>query len=415
MNCFGFKHVSLGVWCSLSVHFHPHSCLFCRLNAPCLLHHNKCLHPDTSSETKPRDELVSFDPSNFMCLSLMNCRHCFGFRPDVRNSLHWIEGHTIAYPVGHSIVVMDTENKSQRFIPCSSETTCITALAVSPNLKHLAIAESAPANATGGPSPAIITIFDLTTLKRRKTLTATEGGNAETVDLHFSPDSRLLLAQGGSPEWNLVLWVWEKARVGSFMRTGSGASSVLSALFCPNDSGLVSILGSNSIKMLRSTDSNLKAGPQPLSKRDPQEYTCQAWVSDGEKEKLAIGCLSGEILLVEALDLKAVMHSEGNAPVDCILPWGKGFMVGQGNGAIAVFERDERECYRRTKVFKLREPAKITSMALSMHDVQIAIAVDTGKVFTLSVGNIEILKPEEDNFELLAGACICTLDLPIVF
>lgn len=301
---------------------------------------------------------------------------------------------------------MDTETKVQKFIPCSSEATIVTALAVSPNLKHLAIAESYPESTPGGQPPSTITIFDLATLKRRKTLTASESGTADAIDLQFSPDSRLLLVQCCGPDWNLVLWVWEKARVGSCVPSAVGSASVLSALFCPNDSGLVSVLGTNSIKILRSTDNNLKPGPQPLSKRDPQEFTCQAWVSDGEKEKLAIGCLSGEILLVEGIELKAVMHTEGNAPVDYMLPWSKGFLVGQGNGAVAVFERDEREAYRRTKVFKLREPGKVLDMALSAHEANIAIAVDTGKVYTLPIGTIEILKPEEDNFELLGGGAL---------
>jgi hypothetical protein len=43
-------------------------------------------------------------------------------------------------------------------------------------------------------------------------------------------------------------------------------------------------------------------------------------------------------------------------------------------------------------------------MALSSTEAHIAIAVDAGKVYTLPIGNLEILKPEEDNFELLGGA-----------
>lgn len=35
----------------------------------------------------------------------------------------------------------------------------------------------------------------------------------------FSPDGRLLAAQGGSPEWNLVLWVWEKSKVVTSVKT----------------------------------------------------------------------------------------------------------------------------------------------------------------------------------------------------
>jgi hypothetical protein len=32
--------------------------------------------------------------------------------------------------------------------------------------------------------------------------------NQEYVSLSFSPDGKLLLAQGGAPDWNLLLWAW---------------------------------------------------------------------------------------------------------------------------------------------------------------------------------------------------------------
>lgn len=339
---------------------------------------------------------------------LRTCRHCFGFRPDVQNSVHWLEGALIAYPVGHNVVVMDTETKQQKFIPCAPESAAITALAVSPNLKQLAVAEAAPKASVGAHST--ITVYDLATLKRRKTLAAPETGSPEVVDLSFSADSRLLLAQGGAPEWSLVLWVWEKARVASVLRAGGGQASVLSAQFCPSEAGLIALLGPTSVKIVRSADNNLKTGPQPLTKRDAQEYTCQAWVADGERERLAVGCLSGEILLIEGIDLKAVMHTEGNAPVDCILPWSKGFMVGQNNGAVAIFERDERESYRRTKVFRFPEPSKVVSMSLSSHEAHVAVAVKSGRIYTLPIGNLEILKPDEDNFELLGGVTFAGFD-----
>jgi hypothetical protein len=76
----------------------------------------------------------------------------------------------------------------------------------------------------------------------------------------------------------------------------------------------------------------------------------QAWVTDGDRERLIVGCVSGEVLVVEALDLKAVLRTEGAAAADCILPFSKGFLVGQSNGAVAVFERDDRDSYLRSKV-----------------------------------------------------------------
>jgi len=44
-------------------------------------------------------------------------------------------------------------------------------------------------------------------------------GPQEYVSLSFSADGKLLLAQGGGPEWNMVLWVWEKSKIAGTVKT----------------------------------------------------------------------------------------------------------------------------------------------------------------------------------------------------
>jgi cilia- and flagella-associated protein 57 len=167
---------------------------------------------------------------------------------------------------------MNTDTRQQRFIPCTPTASSITAISISPNLKSLAVAEAPSAD---GDTRACISVYDLQTLKRRKTLSTSETGNAVYVDLHFSSDSRMLLAQSGAPDWTLLLWSWEKAKVSSSTRTGAPAASLLSVRFAPGDSGLVSVLGTNFLRILRCVDSSLKPGVQPLTKRDPQEFLSQ--------------------------------------------------------------------------------------------------------------------------------------------
>ena len=47
----------------------------------------------------------------------------------------------------------------------------------------------------------------------------------EIASMAFSPDGRLLAAQGGAPEWNLVLWVWEKSKVVTSVVTTNAAGN----------------------------------------------------------------------------------------------------------------------------------------------------------------------------------------------
>ena len=92
------------------------------------------------------------------------------------------------------------EQRLQKFIPGSVDTEGITALAVSGNRKFLAVAERS--------EKGTVTIYDLGTLKRRKVLSISELGSKEYVSLCFSPDGKMLAAQGGGPEWNLTVWIW---------------------------------------------------------------------------------------------------------------------------------------------------------------------------------------------------------------
>lgn len=122
---------------------------------------------------------------------------------------------------------------------------------------------------------------------------------------------------------------------------------------------------------------------------------------------MVIGCVSGELLVLESLELKAVLHTEGGGAADALLPWSKGFLVGQSNGMVAVFERDDRESFQRSRVLRFKEPKRISTLSMSAGEGQLAVATPPGHLYTLQFRNLEILKLEEDNFEALAG-----MDLP---
>ena len=93
----------------------------------------------------------------------MATRHCFGIKADVKDNICYIDETTVIYPSGHNVVIFSTEQKTQKFIPGTENTEGITAMAVSPNKKYVAVAERAKEG-----EKALVTIFDLHTLKRRK-------------------------------------------------------------------------------------------------------------------------------------------------------------------------------------------------------------------------------------------------------
>ena len=83
--------------------------------------------------------------------------------------MHYAEDGSVVYPAGHNVVLYSPETRTQRFIPGTLESEGITALCVSSNRKLLAVAERS--------DKAMITVYDLQTLKRRKVLVATDAGS----------------------------------------------------------------------------------------------------------------------------------------------------------------------------------------------------------------------------------------------
>eukprot|EP00983_Pelagomonas_calceolata_P113431 1159984-Pelagomonas_calceolata.AAC.3 len=96
-------------------------------------------------------------------------RFVFGFRADVANNVAYAEDGAVVYPAGHNVVLYSPDIRTQRLIPGTLESEGISAMCVSANKKLLAVAERS--------EKAIITVYDLQTLKRRKVLVAPDVGS----------------------------------------------------------------------------------------------------------------------------------------------------------------------------------------------------------------------------------------------
>ncbi len=143
-----------------------------------------------------------------MSIPQAQAKFSFGLKGDVANNVWYLDEQTILYPSGANLVLFNVDLKQQKFIPCTAGSEGMTALAVSPNKRYVAMAEKKNEKPT-------ITIFDLTTLKRKKTLSSTEVTftSHEYISLAFSPDSKYLGSQSSGPDWTLCYWHWEKAKV----------------------------------------------------------------------------------------------------------------------------------------------------------------------------------------------------------
>lgn len=101
-----------------------------------------------------------------MSMAALLHRHLFGVKGDVRDPICYVDEQTVLYPAGHNTVIFNLEQRIQRFLPGTEKTEEITAIAVSPNKKFVAVAEKS--------DKGVITVFDLHSLKRRRLLTASD-------------------------------------------------------------------------------------------------------------------------------------------------------------------------------------------------------------------------------------------------
>jgi hypothetical protein len=130
---------------------------------------------------------------------------------------------------------------------------------------------------------AQVTVYDLHTLKRRKVLQAVSADvqSREFVSLAFSPDSKNLITHGAAPDWSLIYWLWEKAKVGAVAKTSNPqGAAIYECSFNPIDNSVICVTGDGICRFLRITDNVLKPLQQAMGKREPQAYLCHAWMSE---------------------------------------------------------------------------------------------------------------------------------------
>jgi WD40 repeat protein len=135
-------------------------------------------------------------------------------------------------------------------------------------------------------------------------------------------------------------------------------------------------------------------------KREPQDYLCHCWIDD----RLLIGTDTGDILLFENAEFRGVLEtspSDGKS-IDSIVAYSKGFVCGCDEGALYVFQKDEKDVYKQTRSFQIDgNYVRILNLAISPSEDVVACTLENNQAFVLGLGNSDILKVEDMNFDPL--------------
>jgi len=345
---------------------------------------------------------------------MVSKRHAFGIKADVKDNIHYIDDTTVAYPVGRNVVIYNTQSNIQKFIQGAEKTDAITAMALSPNKKYLAVAES-------GENPCIA-IYDTTTRKRRKVLSIPDLNSREYVSLAFSSiDGRHLATQGGYPDWNLVYWNWERSKALSMVSVapdkqsnGQDKSLINQCSINPRDPQHICVSGNGIFKFFRYADGQLKQAPGGMGKRDPQNFLSHIWLPPDDR--IVVSSDNGDLLLVENSEFKCVLPlspSDGLS-IDSMISYSKGFICGGDMSLVSIFEKsDDKELYRKMKTMKVdhrkdsetgieSDTMKIKSFALSQQEEYLCLTSSNNQIFLLNLSNADFSKADDAIFEPLA-------------
>lgn len=104
------------------------------------------------------------------------------------------------------------------------------------------------------------------------------------------------------------------------------------------------------------------------------------------------GTDSGEILVIEGIELRYTFNSDSSQPVTYLVSTSKGFIAATAHGAVLVYERDEKEGFQKIKSLTVPNPARIATMAVSPMEEFLAVSLDNNQLLTLPINAVELLR-----------------------
>jgi cilia- and flagella-associated protein 57 len=145
----------------------------------------------------------------------------FGLKGDVTNNCFFLDANTVIYPCGHNVVIFNKEDKTQRYIPGVEGSEGITAMALSPSKRYLAVCEKA--------AKAVCSIYNLAKFieisKERKMqvfdqskskkwiVSSADYDASKFVSADFSGlNEKLLVTLTSEPDYKIIVWQWDKKK-----------------------------------------------------------------------------------------------------------------------------------------------------------------------------------------------------------
>ena len=197
--------------------------------------------------------------------------HAFGVNANVQDAVICTDEVGVLLPVGRMISLFSWESRAMSFVSEGERGDLALALALAPSKKHVAVCERG--------EHAQVSLYHVASQRRQKTLSCSDVASRDYVSAAFSPDSKLLAALSGAPDYTLVLWLWDKGKVLATVKLGQPAARVS---FSPNDAKTVATSGTRLLRLWRVAEGAFK--PFNLSmgkhKNELHAWNDHTWLAD---------------------------------------------------------------------------------------------------------------------------------------
>nr|XP_057910756.1 cilia- and flagella-associated protein 57 isoform X2 [Doryrhamphus excisus] len=286
----------------------------------------------------------------------------------------------------------------------SEKSQGMRAMAISANRRFLAISER------GG--KAAITVFDLQDDegKKRKMLSAENIVDEDFVCVAFSPNSKYLLAQTGGRECMLFLWLWEKHKLVSTMKTTNENNPVNQVSFNPYNNAQSSF-------------------PKVVC----MNFVSHAWIAE---DQVITATSTGRMLVFQdgdlhwELDMTALAIPDRQVEmkktrgrdikegpvltaITSVVKYSKGFACSSKPGSVCLYEKTAKNTYRKSREIQIPrhhdnshvtsvECQEITTMCMSPSEETLAVSTDRGQLYGINMVSVDIKKERRLHFEFLS-------------
>ena len=305
--------------------------------------------------------------------------------------MHFADESTLVFPAGHHVLKHHLDTRLQEFITGTETSTGITSVTVSRSRRYVALAEAG--------ASAVIGVYNLRRLYRTKTLECEDIASDEFVSLSFSQNDSLLIGLSGKPDWQVVVWRLDTgAIIGRVQASPMDSMTMYDVRFNPLNNTKAMACGNGIFKFFAVDDSKVSVIPHTtaFNEREAADYTAMTWL---DSETSLVGTSAGDILMFAKEEFAFVLPespSDG-VPITAMCAFSEGFIVGQANGWLRIFEQvaSEGEGYFPRRNVRVRradydDGNMITSLSLSPTEEWLGIALASNQLVRLNFAQTRV-------------------------